>query len=63
MVGGDLHWIWKPYSIYQDIDYVRNLPSLSFTWHVFTYVVSRFMVSKLFRMETVSQMHNVCFSV
>ncbi|ETW79693.1 hypothetical protein HETIRDRAFT_124417 [Heterobasidion irregulare TC 32-1] len=23
MKGGDLHWIWKPYEIYQEIDYVR----------------------------------------
>jgi hypothetical protein len=22
MVGGDLHWIWEPYGIYQDIDFV-----------------------------------------
>ncbi|OCH88080.1 hypothetical protein OBBRIDRAFT_795611 [Obba rivulosa] len=22
MVGGDLHWIWKPYALYQDIDYI-----------------------------------------
>jgi hypothetical protein len=22
MVGGDLHWIWSPYSIYQEVDYV-----------------------------------------
>ena len=25
MVGGDLHWIWKPYEIYQEVDYVRTL--------------------------------------
>lgn len=24
MRGGDLHWIWSPYSLYQDIDYVRR---------------------------------------
>lgn len=24
MRGGDLHWIWSPYSLYQDIDYVRS---------------------------------------
>lgn len=38
MVGGDLHWIWEPYSIYQEVDYVRiihlaidslNLPCIS----------------------------------
>ena len=23
MVGGDLHWIWEPYGLYQEIDYVR----------------------------------------
>ncbi|KAF8628925.1 hypothetical protein AX15_003644 [Amanita polypyramis BW_CC] len=28
MRGGDLHWLWKPYSIYQDIDLVYGLPSL-----------------------------------
>ena len=26
MKGGDLHWIWKPYEIYQEIDYVRLPP-------------------------------------
>jgi hypothetical protein len=25
---GDLHWIWKPYEIYQNIDYVYGLPAL-----------------------------------
>jgi hypothetical protein len=25
MVGGDLHWIWKPYEIYQNVDYA-SLP-------------------------------------
>jgi hypothetical protein len=24
MVGGDLHWIWQPYSIYQEVDWVRR---------------------------------------
>ncbi|KAL4243350.1 hypothetical protein ABKN59_011025 [Abortiporus biennis] len=28
MVGGDLHWIWKPYELYQNIDYVYGLPAL-----------------------------------
>ena len=23
MVGGDLHWLWKPYALYQEVDYVR----------------------------------------
>ena len=27
MVGGDLHWIWKPYALYQEIDYVRSIES------------------------------------
>jgi hypothetical protein len=27
MVGGDLHWIWKPYEIYQEVDYVRRIVS------------------------------------
>ena len=33
MIGGDLHWIWEPYGIYQNIDYVSALccasPSLN----------------------------------
>jgi len=28
MKGGDLHWIWAPYALYQEIDYVYGLPSL-----------------------------------
>lgn len=27
MRGGDLHWVWKPYSLYQDIDFVYGIPS------------------------------------
>jgi hypothetical protein len=27
MVGGDLHWIWEPYGIYQEVDYVRRIVS------------------------------------
>jgi len=27
MKGGDLHWIWKPYGIYQEIDYIYGMPS------------------------------------
>lgn len=23
MRGGDLHWLWKPYEIYEQIDYAR----------------------------------------
>lgn len=28
MVGGDLHWIWEPYGLYQEIDYVYGVESL-----------------------------------
>lgn len=28
MRGGDLHWIWSPYSLYQDVDYVYGIPAL-----------------------------------
>ena len=28
MVGGDLHWIWEPYGLYQEIDYVRRIFSV-----------------------------------
>ncbi|THH19491.1 hypothetical protein EUX98_g8769 [Antrodiella citrinella] len=27
MAGGDLNWIWSPYTLYQTIDYVYGLPS------------------------------------
>ncbi|KAG6813672.1 hypothetical protein H0H92_008520 [Tricholoma furcatifolium] len=25
MVGGDLHWIWKPYELYEKVDYVYGV--------------------------------------
>ncbi|KAH9001921.1 hypothetical protein EDB86DRAFT_2801346 [Lactarius hatsudake] len=28
MVGGDLHWIWEPYGLYQEIDYVYGIKAL-----------------------------------
>ncbi|KAF8514948.1 hypothetical protein BU17DRAFT_52032 [Hysterangium stoloniferum] len=28
MVGGDLHWIWKPYALYQEVDYVYGVRAL-----------------------------------
>ncbi|KAI5822163.1 hypothetical protein K523DRAFT_422180 [Schizophyllum commune Tattone D] len=28
MLGGDLHWIWKPYEIYQEIDWVYGVRAL-----------------------------------
>lgn len=27
MKGGDLHWIWSPYALYMDVDYIYGLPS------------------------------------
>ncbi|KAJ1028594.1 hypothetical protein NDA16_001760 [Ustilago loliicola] len=27
MLGGDLHWIWSPYKLYMNIDYIYGLPS------------------------------------
>jgi len=27
MKGGDLHWIWEPYGLYQEVDYVYGMPS------------------------------------
>ncbi|KAI0060100.1 hypothetical protein BV25DRAFT_1993127 [Artomyces pyxidatus] len=27
MLGGDLHWIWKPYELYQEVDYVYGVRS------------------------------------
>lgn len=26
-VGGDLHWIWAPYALWQEVDHVYGLPS------------------------------------
>ncbi|KAG5734216.1 hypothetical protein E4T56_gene2276, partial [Termitomyces sp. T112] len=28
MKGGDLHWLWKPYAIYQNVDYMYGWPAL-----------------------------------
>ncbi|KAH7890236.1 hypothetical protein F5I97DRAFT_625 [Phlebopus sp. FC_14] len=28
MRGGDLHWIWKPYALYQEVDYVYGIKAL-----------------------------------
>lgn len=28
MLGGDLHWIWKPYEIYQNVDFVYGIKAL-----------------------------------
>jgi len=28
MKGGDLHWIWKPYALYQEVDYVYGVRAL-----------------------------------
>ncbi|KAI9435841.1 hypothetical protein H4582DRAFT_2168443 [Lactarius indigo] len=28
MVGGDLHWIWEPYGLYQEIDYIYGIKAL-----------------------------------
>ncbi len=28
MVGGDLHWIWEPYAIYQEVDYIYGVEAL-----------------------------------
>lgn len=40
MKGGDLHWIWKPYALYQDIDYVsyRRRSQLAHSSHGITQV-------------------------
>ncbi|CAE6507255.1 unnamed protein product [Rhizoctonia solani] len=29
MVGGDLHWIWKPYALYAQVDHVYGWPSFT----------------------------------
>jgi hypothetical protein len=31
MTGGDLHWIWKPYALYAQVDYVceRSIVNLN----------------------------------
>lgn len=42
MVGGDLHWIWTPYSIYQEVDLVRR-EILVFTMNLLTALFYRYM--------------------
>ncbi|GAC96231.1 adiponectin receptor protein 1 [Pseudozyma hubeiensis SY62] len=27
MLGGDLHWLWSPYALYMNVDYIYGLPS------------------------------------
>ena len=40
MAGGDLHWIWKPYALYQEVDYVRSAPAYSCCshWHALSQI-------------------------
>lgn len=56
MRGGDLHWIWSPYSLYQDIDYVRALATADLTLFLH---LSRSTVYGHSRVVKVSLMLNV----
>lgn len=49
MVGGDLHWIWKPYEMYEKVDYVRR-PMLPLG-HML--ILFRYTESKPLKMEKV----------
>ena len=60
MRGGDLHWIWSPYSIYQDVDYVRRLCSV--TTGLLISLFPRYTASRHTRKEMDSPTHNVFFS-
>ena len=40
MVGGDLHWIWEPYGLYQEIDYVRRISSIEYGCGALTMTVT-----------------------
>ncbi len=60
MPGGDLHWIWKPYSIYMNVDYVshKTIKHLDPT-----NACDRFTVSHRLSVATASPMHKVCMGV
>ncbi|KAM6494851.1 hypothetical protein JOM56_009474 [Amanita muscaria] len=46
MRGGDLHWLWKPYSIYQDID----LASIPFV--LMTFLLTRMRIVQVYGLST-----------
>jgi hypothetical protein len=50
MVGGDLHWIWKPYEFYANVDHVRGFLSFLNPWALLTLFV-RCMAPKLSKTE------------
>jgi hypothetical protein len=61
MKGGDLHWIWKPYGLYQEIDYV-SLSAFRKPIHILTtYEYPRYMALKPTNVGTGSQTLNVRF--
>lgn len=48
MVGGDLHWIWEPYGLYQEVDYVRRNSSIERgVWALTVMTFGRSTVSRL----------------
>ena len=56
MVGGDLHWIWEPYGLYQEVDYVCLVLSGQ-VWVItltitFGYAGDRYMASRLCKKTT-----------
>lgn len=55
MVGGDLHWIWKPYEIYQEVDLVSR-PSVMVLFVIVTEsALDRYTVLKPSKTTTGSQ--------
>lgn len=58
MRGGDLHWLWTPYSLYQDIDYVRAART-SRDASSLTQLNCRFTAYELTRTMKASRMLNV----
>jgi hypothetical protein len=58
MVGGDLHWIWEPYGIYQDVDWVGVHIPVLFKWRL-KVLDHRRMVPRLWAKMMASQMLNV----
>jgi hypothetical protein len=60
MVGGDLHWIWAPYALYQEVDYVRVTlhPRVRTLTISFWVVGERYTASRHFKKTMDSPMPN-----
>lgn len=58
MTGGDLHWLWKPYALYQEIDHVCWL--YRSTRCTTTYLLHSCTALRHMRIMWASRTHKVC---